>query len=552
MFSSGATVDGSKSSISSDPFLLEFGSSVSVNEDLSRELHKSCQGLDASMQNTNQEIQRASRTDCLLKKDLGHATAEMTKLARDCAEEVDAITINRHTRTHLLHQFQTTFVRAIDPKRLHASNNNEEERAENAIENTRKEVHERTKIVFSFAQVLSQNQTALQNFTLANRQNNQKLSETRSYRKEISQNSVHIEECIASSEKARDEAQVEKHARTRELNVETQRLMSLKDACHRSRNRCGQNAKDLAELDKFHSAKQSNYKAEVENIFEKILHEEEEIKYYESKELAEVILSLSTAEAEIEELQRQINTANEIRERRLQREAMTPSLVAISTEKEQQALVLEEARAKLSASITHLAQTHRVENELSSLKSANDEREAGQIACALLDRSSLGKEKELCAGKINELLRERKEHESHRAGLVTGKKEENALIEQRNLSLREENAAIVKGKDDDEKKREELITAHEKEIKSYDFFISSLEEAIEMKEQQRKDILEQREAEKDEKIAKTMDANSKIRQEAEYKLSVLRKGAEALRSTEEKYQETIHKPFDPIAFVLPQ
>ena len=231
---------------------------------------------------------------------------------------------------------------------------------------------------------------------------------------------------------------------------------------------------------------------------------------------------------------------------------MAPSLAAISTEKEQQTLVLEEAQAKLSASITHLAQTHRVKNELSSLKSTNDEREAGEIAQALLDRASLGKEKELCAGKINDLLRERKEHESHRAGLVAAKKEENALIEQKNLSLREENAAAVKRKDDDEKKREELITAHEIEIKTHELIISSLEEAIELKEQQRKDLLEQREVEKDEKIAKTMEANSKIRQEAEYKLSVLRKGAEALRSTEEKYQETIHKPFDPIAFVLPQ
>jgi len=90
-----------------------------VNEDLYRELHKSCQGLDSSLQHTDQEIQRAIRTDGLLKKDLGHATAEMTRIAIDCAEEVDSIAINRHTRAQLLHQFENSFMRIIDPQRLY-------------------------------------------------------------------------------------------------------------------------------------------------------------------------------------------------------------------------------------------------------------------------------------------------------------------------------------------------------------------------------------------------------------------------------------------------
>ena len=83
---------------------------------------------------------------------------------------------------------------------------------------------------------------------LINRTINQKLSETQSYRKEIAQKSFNKEEYIAPSERVRDEAQVEKHVNTRELNIETKGMMSLKDACHRSRCRCGQNAKDLAEL----------------------------------------------------------------------------------------------------------------------------------------------------------------------------------------------------------------------------------------------------------------------------------------------------------------
>lgn len=237
--------NSSDTNTSTDPFLLEFGSSVSVNEDLYRELHKSCQGLDASLQHTNQEVQRAIRTDGQLKKDLGHATAEMTRLARDCAEEVDSITINRHTQSQLLHQFQTSFIRIIDPQRFHASNRVDEEKEEDGCTNRKGEGENS---VCTFLQVLSQNRVMLQNATANNQENNQKLSQIRSDLKEMSKNISSVEERIGSLEKSRDDAQAEKHARARELNAETQRQMSIKDACHRSRHRCGEHAKELVDL----------------------------------------------------------------------------------------------------------------------------------------------------------------------------------------------------------------------------------------------------------------------------------------------------------------
>lgn len=231
-------------STSADPFLLEFGSSVSVNEDLYRELHKSCQGLDASLQHTEQEIQRAIRTDGLLKKDLGHATAEMTRLSRDCAEEVDSIAINRHTRMQLLHQFRNSFIRIIDPQRFHDRNNMEEEEGGDAnVDNA-----ERKETICTFLHVLSQTRMILQNSAKNNEETKQNLSQIKSDLKETSQNISSAEERIRSLEKARDEAQKEKHSRARELNAETQRQMSIKDACHRSRHLCGEHAKELVEL----------------------------------------------------------------------------------------------------------------------------------------------------------------------------------------------------------------------------------------------------------------------------------------------------------------
>jgi len=88
----------------------------------------------------------------------------------------------------------------------------------------------------------------LQNSAASNQENNQILSQIQSDLKETSQNISSAEERIRSLEKSRDEAQTEKHARARELNSENQRQMSIKDACHRARHRCGEHAKELVDL----------------------------------------------------------------------------------------------------------------------------------------------------------------------------------------------------------------------------------------------------------------------------------------------------------------
>lgn len=276
---------------------------------------------------------------------------------------------------------------------------------------------------------------------------------------------------------------------------------------------------------------------------------EKEFRDYESKELAELEMSLSTTTAEIEELQNQIKLANDIREQRaalqLQRDAV--NLVAVSMEKEQQ--LLDAAKARLADTLSVLAQLDKEEEELAILKASNDDREKEQIASALQDRVILGKEKEACAGKINELHRQRNAHDMQHSDLVAAKKSEITSIEAKNQSLNEEISLRQEERLQLEKKHEELLAAHKKEMESHESFLSSLEDSIRMEEQKKSNILQQREAEKDEKVANLMEKNSKIRQEAEYKLSLLKKGAEVLRSTEEMLLEITNKPIDTSTFL---
>jgi hypothetical protein len=85
-------------------------------------------------------------------------------------------------------------------------------------------------------------------------------------------------------------------------------------------------------------------------------------------------------------------------------------------------------------------------------------------------------------------------------------------------------------------------------MESNELFLSLLENSIMVEEQKKSNILQQREAEKDEKVANLMEKNRKIRQEAEYKLSLLKRGAERLRATQEMYQEITNKPFELSSF----
>jgi hypothetical protein len=259
-------------------------------------------------------------------------------------------------------------------------------------------------------------------------------------------------------------------------------------------------------------------------------------------------MSLLATTFEIEELQNQIRLATDIQEQR-EALALQRNAVATATEKmEKQQKLLDATRERLADTLSVLSRLDKEEEELALLKAVNDEREGNEITSALQERVTLGKEKEACAGKINELHRQRNAHDTQHLDFVATKESEIASIEDKNRSLNEELNLCKEERLTLEQKSQELLASHTKEMESKESFLSSLENSIIIEEQKKSNILRQREAEKDEKVANLMEKNSKIRREAEYKLYLLKRGAEQLRSTEEMFQEITNKPFDESTF----
>jgi len=438
------------------------------------------------------------------------------------------------------------------------------------------------------AATVSRNMELLQQTMSINRQHKAALDEIKSSLMEVEHNAARVQERLGAPEttKARDAAQAEKQARARELNVETQRQLTVKDACHRSRLRCGEYAKELVEFvrycccisvslpcqskcicrhrakrfvhivihsqDKLHCEKQKEYKSKDKEISQAIDRLDEEIHDLESKELADLEASLSTITAELNLLSNQIVIAEEIRQKRakieMQRDAVALDVVALNAEKNKTEQLLNETQVKLAACEERLEQVKQSEEKLASIKAMNDEMEKGKVANSMADRVILAKENELCAGRINELHLESKEFDERHSVEVAKQLVAIASIQAEYKSLKED--ALLKKKErlDIERKYEELLASNTKEIESHESLISKLEEAVKMELENQNDILQQREKEKDEKMAKLLEENSKIRDAAEYKLSVVKMGAEALQSNEEKYQQIVRKPIDEHTF----
>jgi hypothetical protein len=73
----------------SDPFLLDFGTSVNVNEDLRRSIRAEIEELEDNVVALKGSTKSEERTQAQLKQDLTHAHTEMSNLSRGAADQLD-------------------------------------------------------------------------------------------------------------------------------------------------------------------------------------------------------------------------------------------------------------------------------------------------------------------------------------------------------------------------------------------------------------------------------------------------------------------------------
>ena len=93
-----------------DPFLLDFGTSVNVTEDLCRGIRAEIQEIDTSISKVTNFSKQEERVEGQLKQDISHAHCEMLNLSRGATDRLEDAGVHTGFLTSLDHTLQTDLV----------------------------------------------------------------------------------------------------------------------------------------------------------------------------------------------------------------------------------------------------------------------------------------------------------------------------------------------------------------------------------------------------------------------------------------------------------
>jgi hypothetical protein len=97
----------------SDPFFLDWGSSVNVNEDLRHTIQAEINSLDKDLHKLDQTNRAEERTASLIQRDYSHAQAELIALNTEGLEEKENATMNEQLQIRLGDSLEKEVVNVI-------------------------------------------------------------------------------------------------------------------------------------------------------------------------------------------------------------------------------------------------------------------------------------------------------------------------------------------------------------------------------------------------------------------------------------------------------
>lgn len=95
---------------------LDWGSSVNVNEDLTRAIKQEIQDLNQDLRNLSHSIQTEEKTAAQVQRDYSHSLSELTLFVRSAADEKDNAAMNEQIQMKLGESLQNEVVAVISQK----------------------------------------------------------------------------------------------------------------------------------------------------------------------------------------------------------------------------------------------------------------------------------------------------------------------------------------------------------------------------------------------------------------------------------------------------
>eukprot|EP00549_Striatella_unipunctata_P000594 CAMPEP_0118676432 /NCGR_PEP_ID=MMETSP0800-20121206/2044_1 /TAXON_ID=210618 ORGANISM="Striatella unipunctata, Strain CCMP2910" /NCGR_SAMPLE_ID=MMETSP0800 /ASSEMBLY_ACC=CAM_ASM_000638 /LENGTH=556 /DNA_ID=CAMNT_0006571945 /DNA_START=77 /DNA_END=1747 /DNA_ORIENTATION=- len=302
----------------SDPFLLSWGSSVHVNEDLRRGISKEVEEIDGSISALLGSIKNEESTAEQVNKDLLHARTEMINLRRSAGDEVDRVAMDEQVRLRLAETLYTQVTAAIEPRtpfntpQCKTALNTDsvetsDEQETNLIDTSNKDPsnnRESMPVNIHFASLKGK----LRQLSLEAKEQLLKLQGVESKKSAVQQEIDDMEKRIQSEDlevilKKLDE---EIEMRQRDLEQEQQRKRTTVEAIQSTRKRSGENAQQIADQTKQIALEREQHAIAENQLTGELSQLQKDADAMETGELKDLELRFSSITSNSEFLAKQI------------------------------------------------------------------------------------------------------------------------------------------------------------------------------------------------------------------------------------------------------
>jgi hypothetical protein len=252
--------------MSADPFILDFGTSVNVNEDLRRTLRIEIQMLDDSIGQRKAILHEEASTEAQFQKDLGHTHSEMQSLSRGASDQLENARVHATLLMTLERQLHSEIIECVTGEKsmtvgdmtTTGSPTGTIDRHQyhpvtpypNDVPENRHHSDSRFEAAFTFAELLKSKETRVADLLETLKKDRKELVDAREQADLLKAKQSQLEQVIRNQglEDALTKAKEEASRRQVELQQDRDMHQTAQIDLQKARDACGAEAKELVDL----------------------------------------------------------------------------------------------------------------------------------------------------------------------------------------------------------------------------------------------------------------------------------------------------------------
>jgi len=520
--------------------IVEYGASVETKDETCLTLRLETQEIEAANQETEQCVERESRTEAQLQKDLGHAKNELRSLNQGASDQLDSAKMFSTLAQNLTDEFESGIIRSAMSADSTLSTEQQtgsgiassshsitlEARTDDKSNKckllSKKEILERKD---SRANSILRNLEDKENELKSIFAENRNLYEKR-LRLQQSMESQGLEESLqrAREEEKRLEAEVKQDEDTQKTR--TVEIQQTRELCGTKGQECTELTKQLSEAKRANGNEQNKLRQQLEAETTKLQRLR--------KEKEEKMLEVDEKKSKNQKLSKHIEDweyyTKSMKEYRAAKEVRSEKMKKLQERQNQLKLKLQEQEKLEKASLLQKKKAEEEANRVRVIQKENSDREAALLAAGKEELTKLAEEKMQLASQISETSKiseqeQAKEHEALAAKeeALKDANQQVELLEGKLRTQQEETKATSEKHEEFKRLHQEQIASHESLTRKFSGMYEAEKKIYEAKYKERHNQLS------GEFVRKVQDLKSSVEQ-TKFKMEVFEQGSRMLEA----------------------